>query len=163
MLLIILLSSSIVLTSAASWSEVVQYTGSAGQDTPYFSCGHVEWRIRWSWQLGSQGSTGGIVAYVYDNQSDLVTTIAPWIDGARSGVTYIHNHEGTFYLSISTTNVASYTFTIEQDTDSVPEFSPVVLLLLAIGLPIAVMTAAKLGHLRSRARALACTSILVLR
>jgi hypothetical protein len=143
MLLLILLSSSIALTRAASWSEVIQFTGSAGQDTPYFSCSHTEWRILWSWTLGSQGLTGGIVAYVYDNQSDLVTTIAPWIGGARSGETYIHDHEGTFYLSISTTNVASYTFTIEQDTDSVPEFSPVILLLLAIGLPIAIMTAAK--------------------
>ncbi len=152
MLLLILLVSSIALTRAASWSKVIQFTGSAGQDTPYFSCSHIEWRILWSWTVGSQGLTVGIVAYVYDNQGGLVTTIAPWINGARSGETYIHNHEGTFYLSISTINVASYTFTIEQDTDSVPEFSPVILLLLVIGLSIAMVTAAKQGHLCSRSQ-----------
>jgi hypothetical protein len=149
-LLLIFLSSSIALTGAASWSEVIQFTGSAGQDTPYFSCGHMEWRILWSLTLGSQGSTGGIVAYVYDNRGDLVTTIAPWMNGARSGETYIHNHEGTFYLSISTINVASYTLTIEQDTESVPEFSPLTLLLLSIGLSIATIAATKQGHLCSR-------------
>ena len=39
-----------------------------------------------------------------------------------SGISYIHNSKGTFYLKINVAYTESYTIIVEQDLDSIPEF-----------------------------------------
>jgi hypothetical protein len=58
------------------------------------------------------------------------------------GTSYILEHQGTFYLMIHIVNLEHYTVVIEQDMDSVPEFSPMILLsLLTVGLLVALIVA----------------------
>lgn len=136
---------------ASSWVEVTRFTGSAGQDTPYFTCNHTEWRISWNYTSDPQfPESSGIVAYAYDNHTELVTLIAPGIgiNATHSGLTYVHNNQGTFYLKIIAENVTSYTFIIEQDIDSIPEFSSMFLLsLFATGIFVAmILTRRQVRH-----------------
>ena len=134
-LVIVFLSVFISQVQAQNWQQVTTITGSAGQDTPYFSCNHTEWRITWSYTSNTQMS--GIFAYVYDNNSNLLTSIVP--GDTHFGLTYIHNQKGIFYLSIGAINVQSYTFTVEQDVSSIPE-TPALAALLFILLMLGTLT-----------------------
>ena len=45
-------------------------------------------------------------------------------NGTRSGTSYVHDSYGRYYMLIRSTDLESYTITIEQNTDYVPEPQP---------------------------------------
>ena len=49
-----------------------------------------------------------------------------------SGISYIHNNSGTFYMRINVTNAQGYTIIVEQDLDSIPEFPSFLILPLVL-------------------------------
>lgn len=63
---------------------------------------------------------------------------------AESGVSVVNDHVGTFYMSVETSwLVNDYTIIIEQNVDSIPEFSsmifvPILLVFVPIGLFISI-------------------------
>lgn len=74
--------------------------------------------------------------------------ITQYGDTNTSGTSYIHNRQGEFYLQFMVENVESYSVIIEQDLDSVPEFSPLVFLSLSMtGILVAALSARRQGHL----------------
>ena len=127
---LLVFTSSIALASSENWSEVTRFTGS-GTDirtTDYFTCDHVEWRIRWEYVPDSQ----------YSNLTSLSVFTYPIMEGDRgpmyinfimktgtedtSGTSYIHEYAGTFHMNINVGATKSYTIIVEQDLDSIPEF-----------------------------------------
>lgn len=115
--------------SPSNWTEVTRFTGSATQDTDYFVVIHSEWRINWTYTPNPAYPTMadfGITAK--DNTSSLVTSIFETGNTTTTGITYVHNWQGTFYLSISVANLQSYTIIIQQDLDSIPEYTNLTLL-----------------------------------
>jgi hypothetical protein len=62
-------------------------------------------------------------------------------DGA-SGVSYIQDQEGTFYMEIIT-NAENYTIIIEQDTDSIPEFTSFALIVALITVSVLAVALSK--------------------
>ena len=113
------LSMSISLAKATNWVEVTRFTGSGTTD--YFTCEHVEWRIRWEYTPSKLAVFG---FYVYEKGEDVffIDSAFKMGDEETSGVSYIHNQEGIFYMDISAANIENYTIIVEQDVDSIPEF-----------------------------------------
>jgi hypothetical protein len=86
------------------------------------------------------------------NETSLIATISQEGNTTTNGTRYIHNRQGEFYLNIYVTNVESYTVVIEQDMQSVPESSPIILLpLLTTGTLVATILSRK-SRASSRSR-----------
>lgn len=136
---------------ASSWVEVTQFTGSGYYTTNYFTCSHAEWRINWSYTPTSiNPQLAGFSIYVYprNETSYYIATVSQDGNTTTSGTTYIHNAQGEFYLDFLAANLQSYTVVVEQDIESVPEFSPIFLaLLFATGIVAATILARRQEHL----------------
>lgn len=153
--LLFLLSSNVALVKSASWSEVTRFSDLGDYTTDYFNCSHVVWRINWNYTPSlSDPTRAGFVVKVYPrNQSVSIASILQIGNTTTKGTSYIQNQQGTFYLTIDITNLEHYTVVIEQDIESIPESSPIVLLLLfATGIVVAMILARRQGHLRSRSQ-----------
>jgi uncharacterized membrane protein len=152
-LLFFLLTSN--FAGAASWSEVTQFTGSGDYISDYFTCNHAEWRIVWNYTPMSDYSEYArfTIDVLTRNETSLIGRISQEGNTTTNGTTYIHNQQGEFYLDFLVSNLTGYTAVIEQDMQSVPEFSPIMLLsLLTTGMLVAVILARRQGHLRSRSQ-----------
>jgi hypothetical protein len=67
-----------------------------------------------------------------------------------NGTIYINNHPGEFYLKFLVYNVLDSTAVIEQDIETVPEFSPIFpLSLLMAGILVAMILARAGGGVRA--------------
>ena len=119
--------SAIVFASSENWVEVTRFTGS-GSDiltTDYFTCDHVEWRIRWEYFPNPQfGNLSSFSAITYPQGENIWYTNAILKMGAEdtNGTSYVHDGNGTFYLKINVGWTESYLIIVEQDLDSIPEF-----------------------------------------
>lgn len=147
LLLFFILSSNLAL--AVTWSEVTQFSGgSTGQTTDHFICSHPEWRINWNYKPNSTDPTDAVFVIYVINDTGSMGAITQYGDTNTSGTSYIHNRQGEFYLQFMVENVESYSVIIEQDLDSVPEFSPLVFLSLSMtGILVAALSARRQGHL----------------
>jgi len=63
-------------------------------------------------------------------------------DDDASGVSYVQDQEGTFYMEIIT-DAESYTIIVEQDADSIPEFTPLALVVVLIAVSLLVVVLSK--------------------
>jgi len=112
---------------ATSWVEVDRRSGSAFPDLAEFSlqfeCSHVEWRIKWSYD--AVGSPFESVLLIQKG-GDLIVYSEGYV--SKSGVRNIHNEAGNFSLDITCLNMYEYTIIIEQDVDSIPEFTSAALI-----------------------------------
>lgn len=126
---------------AVTWVEVARQSGSAFPDLEQFSmqfeCSHVEWRIRWSYDAVGDPPFESLL--IIKKDGDLIVYSNGYFDDA--GVRNIHNEAGNFTLEITCVNMYEYTIIIEQDIDSIPEFTPttiiialVTVLIFAVGL-----------------------------
>lgn len=120
-------SSNFASATPANWSEVIRFTGTGSQtyNTTYFTCTHVEWRIRWEFVPHPvYPELTGLNVFTYPQGESVI--FVDWIfqmgPSNTSGTSYIHNRAGTFYMSIATANTQSYAIIVEQDLDSIPEF-----------------------------------------
>jgi hypothetical protein len=121
----------IVFASSSSWSEVTRFTGSGTEHytTDYFNCEHAEWRIRWDY-VPHPGLLALFSVYTYPQGEDTLYIDSIIKIGANDadGISYIHNSDGTFYSKINVAYTESYTIIIEQDLNSIPEFSSWIIL-----------------------------------
>ena len=125
-------SGIIQSVNATNWVEVTRWSGSAFPDpqqfeTEQFECNHVEWRIRWSYDaVGTPFES----VLIIQKGGDLIVYSEGYF--SKSGVRSIHNEKGNFSLSIMCGNMYEYTIIVEQDVDSIPEFSSLIILPLFI-------------------------------
>jgi len=129
-----------VWASPESWSEVVRFTGAGSlqtRTTPDFTVGHANWRIIWNYTYASENaSVAGFVVSTYPRgqSGDMVSFIFSIGGSPTSGIEYVSNQTGTFFMEIvAPAQVTSYSLIVEQDLDSIPEFpSPLVALSLVL-------------------------------
>lgn len=114
-----------VLAKPENWIEVTRFTGSGSEHytTNYFTCSHVEWRIRWSYVPDPNYPQLALFSvFTYPQGGNIpIDTIIKSGSSDTSGVSYVHNRAGTFFMEINVANTQSYTIIIEQDVDSIPE------------------------------------------
>jgi hypothetical protein len=123
-----LLLSPVYSVKADSWVEVARFQGGTGGlvvSEEHFTCNYGEWRIRWEFSLSKFSSaflptqyTLTVVTYREGEEDHLVAPrIYEMANGTRSGTSYVHDSYGRYYMLIRSTDLESYTITIEQNTD----------------------------------------------
>ena len=142
-----------------NWVEVTRFTkesvsstwwGDPSGNTDYFNCDRVEWRVRWEYTPHpAVPQYASLYVEVYEKKDDvmwrgflrakgesvLVDVFREYGMSETSGVSYIHNQTGRFYMSISGSNIEDFTIIVEQDIDSIPEFpswQPLLITLAAV-------------------------------
>lgn len=147
-------SINVVFASSENWVEVTTLTGAGGiGSTKSFTIDHVDWRIKWEIAPGNSSERTAFLAYLFP-----VTGIKgsePWFEQIElygteetTGILTIYNNTGSFYMDVLTGNVDYYKMIIEQNIDSVPEFSSLIILPLFAVVTLAVTVCKKL--LRSK-------------
>ena len=123
------------LVNADNWVEVGRFKGGNGGlvvSEEHFTCDYGEWRIKWEFSLSKFSSaflpqqyTLTVVTYREGEEDHLVAPrIYEMANGTRSGTSYVHDSYGRYYMLIRSTDLESYTITIEQNTEYVPEPQP---------------------------------------
>jgi hypothetical protein len=143
---------NVASASAENWVEVTRFTGSGAQNyaTNYFICNNAEWRIRYEYVTNPQLSVLTFFkVFIYSKGEDAIYVDSIDIFGANdtSGISYVHNKTGTFYLKINA-NTQSNKIFIEQDTNSVPEFPSLIFvlpLIVAVSLGLLVYCRKKIA------------------
>ena len=123
--LLLMSAPGIVFASSDNWVEVATFTGSGGvHSTSHFTVDYVDWRIRWELNLSDGSETASFNAYVFPETSGPSIKEIHYTIGTEqtTGIVNIHNHSGSFYIVVQTTNVDNCTLVIEQNIDSIPEF-----------------------------------------
>jgi len=144
LLLVIIFSLSFfsfdaVFASSSNWVEVTRFTGSGTTD--YFTSEHVEWRIRWEFTPNPLGHAFSVLVFEKEGDSPSIEQILQTTqDNETSGVTYMHNKKGTFYMSITTAGIMDFTIIVEQDVNSIPEFPTWIIAPLFIITALATIT-----------------------
>ncbi len=152
----------VVLASSGNWVEVKRFTkqsvpstwwGSPSGNTDYFNCAHVEWHVRWEYTPHpAVPQYAALYVEVYEKKEDviwggflraegesvLIDVIREYGMYETSGVSYIHNQTGHFYMFISGSNIEDFMIIVEQDIDSIPEFPSWIPLLTMIVIVIVV-------------------------
>lgn len=152
---IIFAGSNVAFANPENWTEVTRFTGSGNEQytTNYYTCGHVEWRIRWEYTPDSQYPEFAMFSvFTYPEGEDVmfIDTIMKSGGDDTSGASYIHNDAGTFYSTINVANTESYTIIIEQDVDSVPEATTFgILILLIVSSSVGILAYRRRHHPQS--------------
>jgi hypothetical protein len=132
----------IIPVHASTWVQVTTFTGATTMNTDYFIVNCTEWRLNWSYMpsVGIEQYAGFYVS-AHEKNGDMPIYIYQSGNTTLSGVSYAHNANGTFYLSINVANLASYTIIIEEDFDTViPEYSNIILIaILALTVVVAIV------------------------
>ena len=124
----LLLLLPLCLVKADNWVEVARFHGGNGGlvvSEEHFTCDYGEWRISWEFSLSKFSSvflpqqyTLTVVTYREGEEDHLVAPrIYEMANGTRSGTSYVHDSYGQYYMLIRSTDLESYTITIEQNTD----------------------------------------------
>ena len=137
-------TSDIAFALPGNWSEVTRFTGSGSEilTTDYFTCDHVEWRIRWEYIPNPQFSNlSSFSAITYPQGEDFWYTNAILKIGTEdtNGTSYVQNGNGTFYLKINVGWTESYIIIVEQDLDSIPEFLSWIILPLFLAVTVSAI------------------------
>ena len=125
--------SSMVFASSENWVEVARFTGS-GQlnQSESFSCTHVDWRIRWSFNPSPNVEPNSLLMFhlrVYEVEGELVEL---FFSPDQTSGTLNYNRTGSFWLYITDISVENYTVIVEQNIDSIPEFPSWIILSMFI-------------------------------
>ena len=102
--------STAVFASSGNWIELARFTGSESTQTEQFTCGHVDWRIRWEYiprnytvfTLITCNDTGIEVDRLHRVYEFRVTA------AETSGTSNIYNMNGKFYMNIDTVDVSDF-------------------------------------------------------
>lgn len=135
------------LAWAVSWRDVTRFSGSGDYTTDYFTCSHAEWAIVWAYDpISSYPQYAAFTVYVFPRDgASYIADVSQDGNTVTSGITYIHNQQGEFYLKFLVANLQLYSVTIMQDVDSVPEFSEfssmILLSLLTTGILLTMILA----------------------
>jgi hypothetical protein len=116
----------IAFASSGNWVEVTTFTGSGGvHSTSHFTVDYVDWRIRWEVTPGNDSERGtSFNAYVFPESGGPQIEEMHYTIGTEktTGIKYIYNHMGSFYIVVVTRNIADIKLVIEQNIESIPEF-----------------------------------------
>ena len=107
---------------------------------------HIEWRIRWEYVPSFQypnSTVFGVVTYPQGEDIMYSDFIMKMGTEDTTGISYIHNNKGTFYLELSIANTESYTIIVEQDVNSIPEFPSWIILPIFLITTLVALTARK--------------------
>jgi hypothetical protein len=133
---------SIAFASSSNWVEVTTFTGSGGvHSTSHFTVDYVDWRIRWEVTPGNDSERGtSFNAYVFPESGGPQIEEMHYTIGTEktTGIKYIYNHMGSFYIVVVTKNIADIKLIIEQNIESIPEFPSWTTLLIAVVAVVAV-------------------------
>ena len=132
-----------VFASSSNWSEVARFTylGTVTQTTASFTCENVEWRIRWEY-VEAPRTYFNFDVYPLGEEVNFIVSVDPE-GGETSGITYINNNAGTFYMKINSSSGESYTVIVEQDLNSIPEFPSWIILPLLLTATLATLVLRK--------------------
>jgi len=140
-----LFSSNIAFASLENWVEVARFNGSREITTDYFTCDHVEWRIRYEFYYDHTHWPTfphfRVTVYSHEgNYSEKIDFISVNGTEERNGTVYI-NSNGEFYLEIVPLNIVTrYAVIVEQNLESsIPEFPSWIILPLFVMATIAVV------------------------
>ncbi len=128
-------------SSSENWVEVTTLSGSGGiGSTETFTVEHVDWRIRWQIEPGNHSERQSFLVYIFPASG------GQWIDSIQhfgteetTGTLNIYNQSGSFYMDVLA-SIDSYTMIIEQNIDSIPEFSSSTILVAGISLVLVLST-----------------------
>ena len=123
---------SSVFASSDNWVEVTKFEGKGllmGKSES-FEVNHFEWRIKYNYTYPFEFGNIPLVFYLTSNETYIIignTTsfgepILTFHPEENNGTYNIEGHLGVFYLHFSPTYVDSYSFIIEQNIESIPEF-----------------------------------------
>ena len=146
-LLLLVSTLGIAFASSGNWVELTRFTGS-GQvnQTESFNCDHVEWRLKWSFNPNPNVELKPPLMFhlrVYEVGGELVEF---FIATSQTSGTLNYNRTGSFWLFIDEMYVENYTVIIEQNIDSIPEFSSWTILPLLLATTITVILYRKKLH-----------------
>jgi hypothetical protein len=133
--IVILVTAVIILTSlmtisfvhATNWQTVTTVTGSGDKTSNNFTIQATQWRLVWSYTLDPQYPQYSVF-YVFTYPQGENVSYVDYISANQtktSGIEYIYQGQGNFYLNIIAANVPSYTITVQQDTDTTASPTPV--------------------------------------
>jgi hypothetical protein len=110
-----------------SWEEVISFSGSGDDylDTGRITLDYAEWRIVWDYQPDPETpDLSMFVIDVYEKQEDGPFLSIFDLKGENlQGSENVVNKTGDFYMIIETNNVTQYSVVIQQNLDSIPEFT----------------------------------------
>ena len=140
-LVFLCLLPSINLAWSVTWSEIARfpvYWGTAPNvishsQTDNFTCSRAEWRIVWNYTPLSIVDPQYVYFNIFiyrTNETNYIMEMNQQGNTTTNGTMYINNMTGEFYLKFLVYNVLDSTAIIEQDIETAPEFSPLILLSL---------------------------------
>ena len=120
-------SSSSIMETADNWSEVTRFVDEGMIfTTEPFTVDSAEWKIMWEYEPQSDvpEEHPSLQFYVYseENSGQWFESVSKRGNEETSGTLYIHDKNGTFHLKIISA-VQNYTIIVEQNVESIPEFS----------------------------------------
>ncbi len=132
-----MLVSTVGFAFAASgnWVEVVTFSEEQPRfgETDSFTIDHEEWRILWEYEIDQVNLTAFFFDVINNDTHQLVGNYSNNIDlNITQGVYNITGAPGAFYLDMGS-NGLSYSITIEQNVDSVPEFGSWIVIPVTLG------------------------------
>jgi len=140
-LLVITFSLLINVVYAETWVEIGRWAGGTGYTgTGYFRTTHECWRIRYYINLSSNAECrmdvyyngeeeSFALIYAYNEPSEGVLEIT---QQTAERFPYIENSVGVFHIDVLMRGEGSYLLIVEQDVDSIPEFTPLTLVLIIL-------------------------------
>ena len=133
--------SGVVFASSGNWVEVIRFEGNESTQTESFTCDHLEWRIRWEYVPSFQLTESIFFSvFTYPREEGVrgsmyVNSIIEIGSEKRSGTSYVHDYQSTFFMIINVIGTENYTIIVEQDIGSIPEFpswTPLILLSVVV-------------------------------
>ena len=130
-----------VFALSENWIEVATFTENDGDGpTNQFTCNHVDWRIKWQYTPSSNPHTTVFTIDILSHQNNTTTTLYTVGNNGlkqptqsvfgqlnQTGTCYVTGQNGAFSLNIFTF-APSYTIIIEENLESIPEFSSSIIL-----------------------------------
>ncbi len=146
-------TSGIVFATSSNWVEVTRFTEDGTKfSTDFFTIDNVEWRIRWEYEpqpeVPEEHPTFYVYVYAQESPGTYFETILQKGTEETNGTLYIHDRNGTFFLTIIRA-VQSFTLIIEQDLTSIPEFPSWIILPLFLMLTVVAVIISKKKTLTS--------------
>ena len=141
-----------VFGSSEEWVEVMRITrsGSAFINSGLFTIDYPEWRIMWQFDPGDHWHFADLhFLNVTTYPEGEFETYIDQIYGSgnqNSGIHYIHDSMGKFYIKINTGMIESFAITVEQNIEAIPEFPSWTILPLLLATTLTVILYRKKLH-----------------
>ena len=132
--------SSVVFAQEKNWVEVADFSQNRSffGNTNSFTIEHSEWRIKWEYEK----TLGDLTAFMFEVRvAETNQLIGIWNNSGKiditQGIFNITGYDGEFYLWIGTNG--NHTVIVEQNLNSLPEFSSLLIVSMLLVVPLAVI------------------------